>query len=101
MNLMELQTAMGSPSRVDTGDYPGGYNEQRIYERDGGTIYVYTENGIVRSRFRRQRTLAVRRPCRRLEPVLRPMTSGTRRCQRTASRSTTCSARSATARLSG
>lgn len=49
MSLKELQTAMGNPSRVNTGDYPGGYNEQRIYERDGGTIYVYTENGIVRS----------------------------------------------------
>lgn len=49
MNLKELQAAVGDPSRVNTGDYQGGYTEQRIYERAGGTIYVYTENGIVRS----------------------------------------------------
>ncbi len=49
MNLKELQAAMGAPTRVNTGDYQGGYTEQRIYERPGGTIYVYTENGVVRS----------------------------------------------------
>ena len=49
MSLKELQSAMGVPSRINTGDYPGGFTEQRIYERQGGTIYVYTDNGIVRS----------------------------------------------------
>lgn len=49
MNLKELQSAIGEPTRTNTGDYQGGFTEQRIYERSGGTIYVYTENGIVRS----------------------------------------------------
>lgn len=62
MTLKELQQAMGNPTRINTGDYDGGYTEQRIYERAGGTIYVYTDNGIVRSI---QTTEAIRRP----EPV--------------------------------
>ena len=49
MNLKELHAAVGNPSRINTGDYQGGYTEQRVYERLGGTLYVYTENGIVRS----------------------------------------------------
>lgn len=49
MNLKELQSAMGAPSRINTGDYPGGFTEQRIYERQGGTLYVYTDSGIVQS----------------------------------------------------
>jgi hypothetical protein len=49
MNLKELQSAIGEPTRINTGDYQGGFTEQRIYERAGGTTYVYTENGIVRS----------------------------------------------------
>ncbi|RIX81253.1 DUF4124 domain-containing protein [Acidovorax cavernicola] len=49
MTLKELQSAMGAPTRINTGDYPGGFTEQRIYERDNGTFYVYTESGVVRS----------------------------------------------------
>lgn len=49
MNLADLQAALGHPSRVNTGDYPGGFTEQRIYERERGTYYVYTNNGIIQS----------------------------------------------------
>lgn len=47
MTLKELQQAMGAPTRVNAGDYASAYREQRIYERPGGTYYVYTENGFV------------------------------------------------------
>lgn len=49
MNAQQLQSALGSPSRVNASDYASGFQEQRIYERSNGTFYVYTENGIVRS----------------------------------------------------
>lgn len=49
MNVQQLQSALGNPSRVNASDYASGFQEQRIYERSNGTFYVYTENGIVRS----------------------------------------------------
>ncbi|MGO4608406.1 hypothetical protein AB4142_18915 [Variovorax sp. 2RAF20] len=49
MNASQLQSALGSPSRVNASDYSSGFQEQRIYERPSGTFYVYTEGGIVRS----------------------------------------------------
>jgi hypothetical protein len=49
MNAQQLQSALGSPSRVNASDYASGFQEQRIYERSNGTFYVYTENGIVTS----------------------------------------------------
>jgi hypothetical protein len=63
MNLNELQMAMGDPVRIETGDYEGGYTEQRIYERPGGRVYVYTENGIVRSIQTTQSTRVAQRDC--------------------------------------
>lgn len=49
MNQSQLQSALGSPSRVNVSDYASGFQEQRIYERPNGTFYVYTRNGIVES----------------------------------------------------
>ncbi|MBB3642590.1 hypothetical protein [Variovorax atrisoli] len=49
MNQNQLQSALGSPSRVNASDYASGFQEQRIYERPNGTFYVYTRNGIVDS----------------------------------------------------
>jgi hypothetical protein len=47
MTVKELQTAMGNPTRVSTGDSAIGRTEERIYEPPNGTYYVYTENGVV------------------------------------------------------
>ena len=63
MTLGELQSAMGDPVRVDTGDYEGGYTERRTYQRPGATIHVYTEDGIVRSVQTSQNTRVAQRPC--------------------------------------
>jgi len=49
MNQSQLQSALGSPSRVNASDYASGFQEQRIYERTNGTFYVYTRDGIVES----------------------------------------------------
>jgi hypothetical protein len=49
MTLGELQTAMGEPTRINAGDYEGGFTEQRVYQRGNGTFYVYTDNGMVRA----------------------------------------------------
>ena len=47
MTRAQLDTAMGAPTKVNSGDYAAGSTEQRIYERRETTWYVYTNNGVV------------------------------------------------------
>ncbi len=49
MTLKELQRAMGTPDKVNAGQYGTNTSNQLIYYRGDRTLYVYTENGIVRS----------------------------------------------------
>ncbi len=47
MTLEQLQQAMGLPNRLNTGDYQSGSKDQRIYDRNGRTWYVYTAGNLV------------------------------------------------------
>lgn len=47
MTRQELDLAMGAPKNVNASQYGSSLKDQIIYERDGRTLYVYTENGIV------------------------------------------------------
>ena len=47
MTLEQLQQAMGLPDRLNTGDYQSGSRDQRIYDRNGRTWYVYTAGNLV------------------------------------------------------
>ena len=47
MTLEQLQQAMGLPDRLNTGDYQSGSKDQRIYDRNGRTWYVYTAGNLV------------------------------------------------------
>jgi hypothetical protein len=47
MTLEQLQQAMGLPNRLNTGDYQSGSKDQRIYDRNGRTWYVYTTGNLV------------------------------------------------------
>lgn len=47
MTLEQLQQAMGLPNRLNTGDYQSGSKDQRIYDRNGRTWYVYTAGNFV------------------------------------------------------
>lgn len=47
MTLEQLQQAKGLPSRLNTGDYQSGSKDQRIYDRNGRTWYVYTAGNLV------------------------------------------------------
>jgi len=49
MTTSQLAQAMGAPNKVNAGNYSGSLQDQLIYYRNGRTIYVYTENGVVRS----------------------------------------------------
>lgn len=49
MSEETLRTSMGSPKRVNRGNYGGNTSDQWIYERDEGTWFVYVENGVVGS----------------------------------------------------
>jgi Domain of unknown function (DUF4124) len=49
MTRAQLDSAMGPPLRVNTGDYASGSTEQRIYEQRGLTWYVYTNTDVVTS----------------------------------------------------
>lgn len=49
MTTSQLAQAMGSPDRINAGNYNGRLHDQLIYHRNGRTLYVYTENGVVRS----------------------------------------------------
>jgi hypothetical protein len=49
MTTSQLAQAMGAPNRVNAGNYNGSLQDQLIYYRNGRTLYVYTENGVVRS----------------------------------------------------
>lgn len=46
----ELQMALGKPEKVNSHTGSGGQGQQRIYERNGRTYYVYTDGtGVVTS----------------------------------------------------
>ena len=49
MKQSELSRAMGSPVRVNSGNYGGSTADQLIYNRNGRTIYVYVRDGVVSS----------------------------------------------------
>lgn len=49
MTSAELRQAMGQPTRINQANYRGSLQDQWIYERDDGTWYVYTRDGIVTS----------------------------------------------------
>ncbi len=49
MTITQLQSAMGTPDRINSGDYQGGYSEQRIYTKPPMRYYVYTDGVKVRS----------------------------------------------------
>lgn len=49
MTQSQLDIAMGSPNRRNTGDYGSLRSDQLIYERNGMTFYVYVRNGVVSS----------------------------------------------------
>lgn len=47
MTQDELSQALGSPDRINTGQYGGSQQDQLIYERNGRTVFVYTRDGLV------------------------------------------------------
>jgi hypothetical protein len=49
MTRKELDASMGSPSKVNPGNYSGSLQDQIIYTQTKQTWYVYTEAGIVKS----------------------------------------------------
>lgn len=49
MNMEQLEKVMGSPKKINSDNYSGRLHDQLVYERGDDYIYVYTENGIVRS----------------------------------------------------
>lgn len=49
MTQNQLNIAMGSPNRRNTGDYGSTQSDQLIYERQGITYYVYVRDGVVSS----------------------------------------------------
>lgn len=49
MTIAQLQSALGTPDRINSGDYQGGYSEQRIYTKPQTRYYVYTDGVRVRS----------------------------------------------------
>lgn len=49
MSEATLRTSMGSPTRINRGNYGGNTSDQWIYERDEGTWYVYVRDGVVGS----------------------------------------------------
>jgi hypothetical protein len=49
MTRMELDKAMGAPTKVNANNYSGRLKDQIIYDRPRQSWYVYTEDGIVTS----------------------------------------------------
>lgn len=49
MTREELQLAMGSPDKLNAAQYGSRTHDQLIYYRNGRTLFVYTENGVVSS----------------------------------------------------
>lgn len=49
MTTSQLHQAMGAPNKVNAANYNGSLQDQLIYYRNGRTLYVYTDNGMVRS----------------------------------------------------
>ena len=49
MSTEQLRAAMGEPTRINANNYRGRLRDQLVYERDGETWYVYTEDGFVDS----------------------------------------------------
>lgn len=49
MTAAQLQQAMGTPTKINAGNYSGTQHDQVIYERASETWYVYTRNGVVQS----------------------------------------------------
>ena len=49
MTREQLAHAMGNPHRANTGQYGERHHDQLIYERPGGTIYVYIRDDKVSS----------------------------------------------------
>ncbi len=57
MTEANLRMAMGSPLRINRGNYGGSTRDQWVYERPDATWYVYVHNGLVRS-FQSQQAIA-------------------------------------------
>jgi Domain of unknown function (DUF4124) len=49
MTQSELFQAMGQPNRANLANYNGVPHNQLIYERNGRTLYVYTDAGVVKA----------------------------------------------------
>ena len=47
MTVKQLNESMGLATKVNTHSLNGEMREQAIFERDNGTWYVYTKNGLV------------------------------------------------------
>lgn len=50
MTPKELERALGRPTRINRSQGSWGEREQWVYDRPGGTDYIYLENGKVTSR---------------------------------------------------
>lgn len=49
MTSVQLQQALGTPTKVNADNYNGTQRDQVIFERRNETWYVYTRNGVVES----------------------------------------------------
>ena len=63
MNQEQLAQVLGQPDHINTSDYGRGIEEQRIYERNQRTVYVYTANGLVRAIQNNESSKSKKEPC--------------------------------------
>lgn len=61
MTRAELDSAMGRPDGVNTGQYGDSSQDQLIYRRGSRTFYVYVKDGVVTSIQNRQGTQTAQR----------------------------------------
>lgn len=63
MTRAELDSAMGRPDSVNTGQYGTSSQDQLVYRRGSRTLYVYVKDGVVTSIQNNQNVQAARKPC--------------------------------------
>lgn len=64
MTEANLRMAMGSPTRINRGNYGGTASDQWVYARNDATWYVYVRDGVVDS-FQSQQSVAAQQPKQR------------------------------------
>jgi hypothetical protein len=71
MTRAELDRVMGTaPDSVNASLFPTGRHDQLVYRQPGGTLYVYTENGVVTAV---QSTQTPPAPAPKIERPVRPV----------------------------